>query len=108
LNCLTKRLVHLTLAADCHTVKNKISYDVFFHVRLKDDLPMSDVISSQDRIRTYSDGILSISNIEPSDHGSYVCIISILNSANVRSEPAIITVKCKFIYDFILIIKKKN
>jgi hypothetical protein len=81
---------------------------MFFHFRLKDDLPMSDVISSQDRIRTYSDGILSISNIEPSDHGSYVCIISILNSANVRSEPAIITVKCKFIYDFILIMKKRD
>ncbi len=68
------------------------------YLRLKDDLSISDVISTQDRIRTYSDGVLSINNIEPSDHGPYVCIISTLNSASVRSKPAIITVKCKFVY----------
>jgi hypothetical protein len=71
----------------------------FFNIRLKDDLPISDVISAQDRIRTYSDGVLSIHDIEPSDHGSYVCVISILNSASVRSKPAIVAVKCKLISD---------
>jgi len=76
---------------------------LFLYLRLKDDQSISDVISTQDRIRTYSDGILSINNIEPSDHGSYVCIISTLNSASVRSKPAIITVKCKFICLFFLI-----
>ncbi|CAF4363941.1 unnamed protein product, partial [Rotaria sp. Silwood2] len=60
---------------------------------LKDDLPISETISSRDRIKTYSDGVLIINNIEPSDYGSYVCIISIINSASVRSKPAIITVK---------------
>jgi hypothetical protein len=67
-----------------------------FWFRLKDDLSISDTISSQDRLRTYSDGVLSINNIEPFDRGSYVCIISTLNSTNIRSKPAIITVKCKF------------
>jgi hypothetical protein len=67
---------------------------------LKDDLPISDVIALEDRIRTYSDGVLSINYIEPSDHGSYVCIISTFNSASVRSKPAIITVKCKFSFLF--------
>ncbi|CAF2619752.1 unnamed protein product [Rotaria sp. Silwood2] len=62
-------------------------------VKLKDDLPISETISSRDRIKTYSDGVLIINNIEPSDYGSYVCIISIINSASVRSKPAIITVK---------------
>ncbi|CAF1040092.1 unnamed protein product [Rotaria sp. Silwood1] len=60
---------------------------------LKDDYPISETVSSRDRIQTYSDGVLSINNIEPSDRGSYVCIISIINSASVRSKPAIITVK---------------
>ncbi|CAF1921728.1 unnamed protein product [Rotaria magnacalcarata] len=60
---------------------------------LKDDLPFLDTISSRDRIQTYSDGVLSIHNIEPSDHGFYVCIINTLNSASVRSKPAVITVK---------------
>ncbi|CAF0863046.1 unnamed protein product [Rotaria sordida] len=60
---------------------------------LKDDFPISETISSRDRLQTYSDGVLSINNIEPSDHGSYTCIISIINSASVRSKPAIITVK---------------
>ncbi len=69
---------------------------LFLYLRLKDDLLISDVISIQDRIRTYSDGVLNINKIEPSDHGSYICIISTLNSASVRSKPAIITVKCKF------------
>ncbi|CAF1658466.1 unnamed protein product, partial [Adineta ricciae] len=59
---------------------------------LKDDLPISDVIASQDRIRTYSDGVLNIQRIEPSDHGLYVCIISASKLVNVRSKPAIITV----------------
>jgi hypothetical protein len=69
---------------------------------------MSDTISLQDRIRTFSDGVLNINNIEPSDHGSYVCIISILNSTTIRSKPAIITVKCEFIiFIFIANIKKK-
>jgi hypothetical protein len=62
---------------------------------LKDNVSMSDTISSQNRIRTFSDGVLNINNIEPSDHGSYVCIISILNSTTIRSKPAIITVKCR-------------
>ncbi|UJR23619.1 hypothetical protein I4U23_026605 [Adineta vaga] len=60
---------------------------------LKDDLPISDIIASQDRIRTYSDGVLNIQRIEPSDHGSYVCIISASKTINVRSKPAIIIVK---------------
>ena len=64
-------------------------------LRLKDDLSISDVIASQDRIRTYSDGVLSIQRIEPSDHGAYVCIISASKLVNVRSKPAIITVTCK-------------
>lgn len=59
-------------------------------------MSLSDTISSQERIRTFSDGVLIINNIEPSDHGSYVCVISILNSTSIRSKPAIITVKCKF------------
>ena len=63
---------------------------------LKNDHPISDLVSSEDRLRTYSDGVLSINKIEPSDHGSYVCVISVLNSASVRSKPAIVTVKCKF------------
>jgi hypothetical protein len=63
---------------------------------LKDEVSISDTISSQNRIRTFSDGVLSINNIEPSDNGSYVCIISILNSTNIRSKPAIITVRCEF------------
>ncbi len=69
---------------------------------MKDDLPISDVIAIEDRIRTYSDGVLSINYIEPSDHGSYVCVISILNSASVRSKPAIVTVKCKCVF-FLLV-----
>ncbi|CAF0748074.1 unnamed protein product [Adineta steineri] len=60
---------------------------------LKDDVLISDIIASQDRIRTYSDGVLTINHIQPSDYGLYVCVISILNSASVRSKPAIITVK---------------
>lgn len=55
-----------------------------------------DTILSGDRIQTYSDGILTIHDIEPSDHGSYACIISTASSASVRSKPAIITVKCRF------------
>ena len=65
-------------------------------------------MSTQDRIRTYSDGVLSVNDIEPSDHGSYVCIISILNSASVRSKPAIVTVKCKLVFiDFLKISNEK-
>ncbi|CAF2364937.1 unnamed protein product [Rotaria sp. Silwood2] len=60
---------------------------------LKNEISISDTISSQDRIRTFSDGILNINNIEPSDHGSYVCKISIFNSTSIRSKPAFITVK---------------
>jgi hypothetical protein len=79
-----------------------------FDLRLKDNVSISDTISSQDRIRTFSDGVLNINNIEPSDHGSYACIISILNSTSIRSKPAIITVKCEFIiFIFIVNIKKK-
>ena len=62
---------------------------------MKDNVSISDAISSQDRIRTFSDGVLIINNIEPSDHGSYVCIISILNSTSIQSKPAVITVKCE-------------
>ncbi|CAM4769013.1 unnamed protein product [Rotaria magnacalcarata] len=60
---------------------------------LKDEVSLSDTISLQDRIRTYSDGLLSINNIEPSDHGSYVCKISTSNSTSIRSKQALITVK---------------
>ncbi|CAF3358164.1 unnamed protein product [Rotaria sp. Silwood1] len=60
---------------------------------LKNEISISDTISSQDRIRTFSDGILNINNIEPSDHGSYVCKISTFNSTSIRSKPAFITVK---------------
>ncbi len=67
------------------------------NIRLKDNISISDTISSQGRMRTFTDGVLNINNIEPSDHGSYVCIISILNSTSIQSKPAIITVKCKFI-----------
>ena len=67
-----------------------------FDIRLKDEVPISDTISTQDRIRTFSDGVLRVDNIQPSDHGSYICKISLLNSTTVRSKPAIITVKCKF------------
>ena len=66
-----------------------------FSIRLKDDLPIAESILSQGRIRTYSDGILSLNSAEPTDHGSYVCIISTPSSASVRSRPAVITVKCK-------------
>ncbi|UJR25292.1 hypothetical protein I4U23_006644 [Adineta vaga] len=59
---------------------------------LKNEIFISETISSSGRIRTFSDGILTINNIKPSDHGSYVCIISILNSTSIRSKPAIITV----------------
>ncbi|CAF1417726.1 unnamed protein product [Adineta ricciae] len=60
---------------------------------LKNDLPISDIVSSSERIRTFSDGVLTINNIEPSDHGSYTCIISIVNSTSIRSKPAMIIVK---------------
>ncbi|CAF0758019.1 unnamed protein product [Adineta steineri] len=60
---------------------------------LKNEVPISDTISSLDRIHTFSDGVLSINNIQPSDHGSYVCVISILNTTNIRSKPATVTVK---------------
>lgn len=73
-----------------------VCHDDFLRSRLKDNLPVSDLVASQERIRTYSDGVLSIQRIEPSDHGSYVCVISISKSANVRSKPATITVKCEF------------
>lgn len=64
-------------------------------IRFKDDVPISDRALSQDRIRTYSDGLLTIQQIEPTDHGSYVCVISASNSVSVRSRPAMISVKCK-------------
>ena len=67
----------------------------FVSTRLKNDLPISENLFSQDRIRTYSDGVLSINYAQPSDHGSYVCIISTASGANVRSKPATITVKCE-------------
>jgi hypothetical protein len=78
----------------CFNLKIEIEY---LHIRLKDNVSISDTITSQGRLRTFSDGVLSIHNIEPSDHGSYICIISILNSTSIRSKPAIITVKCKLI-----------
>jgi hypothetical protein len=62
--------------------------------RLKNDVLLSDTITSEDRIRTYSDGVLIINHIQPSDHGSYVCVISISNGTNIRSQPAVITVQC--------------
>ncbi|CAF1283707.1 unnamed protein product [Rotaria sordida] len=60
---------------------------------LKNEILISDTILSQDRIRTFSDGILNINNIEPSDYGSYICKISIFNSTSIRSKPAVIIVK---------------
>ena len=70
---------------------------IFFNLRLKDNTSLADTISSQGRIRTFTDGVLSIQKIEPSDHGLYICIVSIINSTRIPSKPAIITVKCKFI-----------
>lgn len=70
---------------------------IIFNPRLKDNTSLTDTISSQGRIRTFTDGVLSIQNIQPSDHGLYICIVSIINSTRIRSKPAIITVKCKFI-----------
>ena len=72
----------------------RLSIDLFFEIRFKDDVPISDRVLSQDRIRTYSDGILTIQQIEPNDHGSYVCVISASNSVSVRSRPAMISIKC--------------
>lgn len=68
-----------------------------FNPRLKDNTSLVDTISSQGRLRTFTDGVLSIQKIEPSDHGLYICIVSIINSTRIRSKPAIITVKCKCI-----------
>ena len=62
--------------------------------RLKDDLLLSESMPDNDRIRTYSDGMLMINDIQPTDHGSYVCVISIINGTSVRSKPVIITVRC--------------
>ena len=76
--------------------------------RLKDNISLSDTISSQDRIRTFSDGVLHINNIEPSDHGSYVCVISILNKRSIRSKPAVITVKCESKSFIVIEILKKK
>ena len=81
---------------------------LFFYIRLKDDLSISDIISSQDRVQTYSDGVLSINNIQPLDHGSYVCIISTSNSTSIRSKPAVITVKCKFNFYLVLKLRRRE
>ena len=83
-----------------------LSYGTHY-VRLKDDLPMTDAILSRGHIRTYSDGVLSITNIQPSDHGSYVCIISTSSSNSVHSKPAVITVKCK-LFSFCLWLELKK
>lgn len=63
--------------------------------RLKGNTSLSEITSLQNRIRTFSDGVLIINNITPEDHGIYVCIVSIRNSKYTRSKSAIITVKCK-------------
>ena len=71
-------------------------YSIFSR-RLKDEAFLSDRTSSDHRMRTYSDGVLTIDNIQPSDHGSYVCMISsIPNVTQIRSKPAVITVRCKW------------
>jgi hypothetical protein len=62
--------------------------------RLKNDLPIAESVLSQNRIRTYSDGVLTIQYVQPDDHGSYTCIISASDSSNVRSRPATITITC--------------
>jgi hypothetical protein len=62
---------------------------------MKDELLLSEMISMQDRIRTFSDGLLTINHVQPSDHGAYVCVIRTANGLEVRSEPAVITVRCK-------------
>lgn len=76
-------------------------------IRLKDDVFLSDTISSEDRIRTYSDGALIIHRVQPSDQGAYVCMISTHNGTNIRSKPAILTVRCRWtVAEFELIVER--
>lgn len=68
-----------------------------YYNRLKNDVPIAENLSPQDRIRTYSDGVLTINNAQPIDYGSYVCVISTSRGALVRSRPAQIIVKCSYL-----------
>lgn len=62
---------------------------------MKDNTSLTEITSLQNRIRTFSDGLLIINNIAPEDRGVYVCVINIRNSKHSRSKSATITVKCK-------------
>lgn len=78
---------------DCETNLMHQSVNMI-NIRFKDDVSMSEIVASQHRIRTYSDGLLIIDHIQPFDHGSYVCLISTLNGTSARSKPVHVTVRC--------------